>query len=31
MRDVGALSVLQAGYTPYLSHVLNPDVAYRGA
>jgi len=31
MRDMVALSILLAGFTPYLSNVLNPDVVYRGA
>lgn len=31
MRDMVALSILLAGFTPYLSHVLHPDVVYRGA
>lgn len=31
MRDMLALSILLAGFTPYLSNMLNPDVVYRGA
>lgn len=31
MRDMVALSILLAGFTPYLSNVLNPDVIYRRA
>jgi hypothetical protein len=31
MRDMVALSILLAGFTPYLSNVLNPEVVYRGA
>jgi hypothetical protein len=31
MRDMVALSILLAGFTPYLSNLLNPDVVYRGA
>ncbi|MCL4822554.1 MAG: hypothetical protein KJ067_25810 [Vicinamibacteria bacterium] len=31
MRDMVALSILLAGFTPYLSHVLDSDVVYRGA
>jgi hypothetical protein len=30
MRDLVALSILLAGFTPYLSNVLNPDIVYRG-
>ncbi|HQR66105.1 MAG TPA: hypothetical protein PLB02_01815 [Thermoanaerobaculia bacterium] len=30
MRDMVAISILLAGFTPYLSSVLNPDVVYRG-
>jgi hypothetical protein len=31
MRDMIAVLVLLAGFTPYLSSGLNPDVVYRGA
>lgn len=31
MRDLIAVSILLAGFTPYLSHELNADVVYRGA
>ena len=31
MRDMVAMSILLAGFTPYLTHGLNPDVVYRGA
>lgn len=31
MRDMVAMSILLAGFTPYLSNVLNPDAVYRGA
>lgn len=31
MRDMVAMSILLAGFTPYLSNELNPDVVYRGA
>lgn len=31
MRDLVAMSILLAGFTPYLSNGLNPDVVYRGA
>ena len=31
LRDVLALSILLAGFTPYLSNSLNPDILYRGA
>ena len=30
MRDMVARSILLAGFTPYLTHGLNPDVVYRG-
>jgi hypothetical protein len=30
MRDMVALSILLAGFTPYLSHSLNADIVYRG-
>lgn len=30
MRDLVAMSILLAGFTPYLSHALNADVVYRG-
>ncbi len=30
MRDMVALSILLAGFTPYLTHGLDPDVVYRG-
>ena len=30
MRDMVAMSILLAGFTPYLTHGLNPDVVYRG-
>lgn len=30
MRDMVAVSILLAGFTPYLTHGLNPDVVYRG-
>ena len=30
MRDMVAMSTLLAGFTPYLTHGLNPDVVYRG-
>ena len=30
MRDLVAMTVLLAGFTPYLTHGLNPDVVYRG-
>jgi hypothetical protein len=30
MRDLVAMSILLAGFTPYLSNVLNPDAIYRG-
>ncbi len=30
MRDMVAMSILLAGFTPYLSNGLNPDVVYRG-
>ena len=30
MRDMVALSILLAGFTPYLNHALNADVVYRG-
>ena len=29
MRDMVAMSILLAGFTPYLTHGLNPDVVYR--
>lgn len=31
MRDLVAMSILLAGFTPYLSSALNADVVYRGA
>lgn len=31
MRDMVAMSILLAGFTPYLSNGLNADVVYRGA
>jgi hypothetical protein len=31
MRDMVAMSILLAGFTPYLSHALDADVVYRGA
>jgi hypothetical protein len=31
MRDMVAVSILLAGFTPYLSSALNPDIVYRGA
>lgn len=31
MRDLVAISILLAGFTPYLSNGLNPDIVYRGA
>jgi hypothetical protein len=31
MRDMVAMSILLAGFTPYLSSALNADVVYRGA
>ena len=30
MRDMVAMTILLAGFTPYLTHGLNPDVVYRG-
>ena len=30
MRDMVAMSILLAGFTPYLTYGLNPDVVYRG-
>ena len=30
MRDMVAMSILLAGFTPYLSNTLNADVVYRG-
>lgn len=30
MRDMVAMSILLAGFTPYLTHGLNPDVVYWG-
>src|SRR5262249_14400773 len=30
MRDLVAMSILLAGFTPYLSNGLNPDMVYRG-
>ena len=30
MRDMVAMSILLAGFTPYLTHGLNPDAVYRG-
>ena len=30
MRDMVAMSILLVGFTPYLTHGLNPDVVYRG-
>lgn len=31
MRDLLALSILLAGFTPYLNHQINADTIYRGA
>lgn len=31
MRDMVAMSILLAGFTPYLSSALNADIVYRGA
>lgn len=31
MRDLVAMSILLAGFTPYLSNGLNPELMYRGA
>lgn len=31
MRDMVAMSILLAGFTPYLSNGLNPELVYRGA
>lgn len=31
MRDMVAISILLAGFTPYLSNGLNPELVYRGA
>jgi hypothetical protein len=31
MRDMVAMSILLAGFTPYLSNGLNADIVYRGA
>lgn len=31
MRDLVAMSILLAGFTPYLTNNLDPDVLYRGA
>jgi hypothetical protein len=31
MRDMVALSILLAGFTPYLCNALNADIVYRGA
>lgn len=31
MRDLVAMSILLAGFTPYLSNGLDADVVYRGA
>jgi len=31
MRDMIAMTILLAGFTPYLSNGLDPDVVYRGA
>ena len=30
MRDMVAMSILLAGFTPYLTHGLDPNVVYRG-
>ena len=30
MRDMVAMSILLVGFTPYLTHGLDPDVVYRG-
>ena len=30
MRDMVAMSILLMGFTPYLTHGLDPDVVYRG-
>ena len=29
MRDMVAVSILLAGFTPYLAHGINPDIVYR--
>jgi hypothetical protein len=31
MRDMVAMSILLAGFTPYLTSGLNPERVYRGA
>lgn len=31
MRDMVAVSILLAGFVPYLTHQLDPDIVYRGA
>jgi hypothetical protein len=31
MRDMIAMSILLAGFTPYLTDLLDPDVVYRGS
>jgi hypothetical protein len=31
MRDLIAMSILLAGFTPYLTELLDPDVVYRGS
>jgi hypothetical protein len=31
MRDLIAMSILLAGFTPYLTDLLDPDVVYRGS
>ena len=31
MRDMVAMSILLAGFTPYLSSALDADIVYRGA
>lgn len=30
MKDMVAITVLLAGFAPYLSHQLNSDIVYRG-
>jgi hypothetical protein len=31
MRDMVAISVLLAGFTPYLSHQVDSNIIYRGS
>ena len=31
MRDMVAISVLLAGFTPYLSHQVDSNIVYRGS